>query len=138
MTFSASFVCNREVRLVPKGWRHPREKSGRFAPLLPRPAWDEAMRELEPGDPQPMLPMPPVEGLPPEWTRIVAYETTSEGTPVSPSFPNTPAGRLALVNYCAGHCTTWADHRADLETWAAILFGDASAWVEENGSVSFA
>ena len=50
---------------------------------------------------------------------IAAYETTSEGTPISPAFPNTPAGRLALINFCAANCTTFADNRADAETWAA-------------------
>jgi hypothetical protein len=67
---------------------------------------------------------------------IAAYETTTEGTPISPAFPDTPEGRLALVNYCAEHATTWGDHRADAETWAAILFGDG-AMVGTDGSVRF-
>ena len=50
----------------------------------------------------------------------------SEGTPISPVFPNTPEDRLALVNYCAEHATTFGDHRAGAEAWVAILFGGAS------------
>jgi hypothetical protein len=67
--------------------------------------------------------------MPATWngeTEIAAYETTSEGTPISPAFPNTDAGRLALINYCAGHCFTFGRHRADAEAWAAVLFGDAA------------
>ena len=59
-------------------------------------------------------------------TEIAAYEATSEGTPISPAFPNTDEGRLALINYCAEHCFTFGDHRGDAEAWAAILFGDAA------------
>jgi hypothetical protein len=44
---------------------------------------------------------------------------------------------LALVNYCAAKATTFGDHRADAETWAAILFGQAAAGVGEDGSITF-
>jgi hypothetical protein len=79
--------------------------------------------------------MPSARGLPAEATEIMAYETTSEGTPISPAFPNTPQGRLDLVNYCAEHCTTFARHTAGPEAWAAILFGDSAAVVSEDGTV---
>jgi hypothetical protein len=68
---------------------------------------------------------------------IVAYETTSEGTPISPAFPDTPEGRVALVNYCAEHATTFGDNKADAETWAAILFGQDPAMISEDGQVTF-
>ena len=40
-----------------------------------------------------------------------------------------------LVNWCAEHATTWADYKADAETWAAILFGGTLAFVSEGGQV---
>jgi hypothetical protein len=66
---------------------------------------------------------------------IVVYETTTEGTPISPSFPNTPAGRLALCDWCARNTTTFGDHKADLEAWAAILFGASAAVDVADGRV---
>ena len=105
------FVANREVRVIPAGWTHPRDERGRSIPLL-----REQMPE--PGDE----------------TAIAAYETTSEGTPISPSFPDTPEGRLDLVRHCAEHCTTFADYQADAEAWAIILFGEGAV-VTEDGVV---
>jgi hypothetical protein len=129
ITFSA--IANREVRTIPKGWKHPKDERGRDLALWPSdkdtqehfvPAW-RFMPTVEAGTE----------------TEIAAYETTSEGTPITPAFPDTPAGRLALVNYCAEHATTWADNKADAETWAAILFGDEAATVDlDDGTVHFA
>ncbi len=78
---------------------------------------------------RPLLPeqMPDVASLAREETEIVAYEAVSEGTPISPPFPNTPEGRLGLVAYCSQHCTTFANHTADAEAWAALLFGQNAA-----------
>lgn len=101
------FVGGRELRMIPKGWLHP-EGTGKPRPLLPED-------------------MPDVAGLAPEETEIVAYEAVSEGTPISPPFPNTPEGRLRLVEYCARHCTTWGDHKGGAEAWAALLFGKHTA-----------
>lgn len=104
----------RELRTIPKGWLHPEDAR----------------------NPRPLLPeqMPNVTGLAPEETEIVAYEAGSEGTPISPAFPNTPEGRLRLVAYCARHCTTWGDHKGGVEAWAAILFGEHTA-VTKDGVV---
>jgi len=76
-----------------------------------------------------------VAGLKGHETEIMAYETTTEGTPISPAFPNTPAGKLDLVRHCAENCTTFGDHKADGETWAAILFGEGFSFVLEDGTV---
>ena len=137
------FVSNNEVRTIPKGWKHPRAEGGRDRPLLPADQWPSTpeeqrqwMTENETDQP-PMAErfMPSIRSLPVEETEIVAYETTSEGTPISPAFPNTPQGRLDLVNYCAEHCTTFAQHMAGPEAWAAILFGSSTAVVSEEGTV---
>lgn len=118
-------IPNREVRTIPKGWRHPTDARGRYVPLL-----DE--RYLY-HDEQPGQAMPSTHLLREDETEIAAYETTTEGTPISPPFPNTSAGRLALVNHCAEHATTFGDSRADAEAWAAVLFG--SATVDLDGTV---
>ena len=94
-------IANREVRHVPANWEHPRDERGRFVPLLPE-------QMPEPGSA----------------AAIMAYETTSEGTPISPRFPDTPEGRLALVRHCVEHATTFGQHRGGLEAWAAVLFGE--------------
>ena len=112
------FVGGRELREIPQGWEHPRDENGRYIPLLPAGYV---------GDEEPV----PADKIMPDaqWRilrEIVAYETVSEGTPISPAFPDTPEGRLDLLRYCAEHCTTFGDHQADAEAWAAILFGDTA------------
>ncbi len=122
------FVGGREVRVIPKGWRHPIE-GGRHVPLLPAGyVFDEDQA------PYPM--MPDVHHLAPYETEVAAYESVSEGTPISPAFPNTPQGRLDLINYCAGHCTTFGHHKAGAEAWAAILFGDAAVSLDGHVTAS--
>ena len=101
------FVPNRELRIVPAAWSHPRDDRGRYVPVFPE--------EMPAGANQGQEPM------------VVAYETDSEGTPISPRFPDTPEGRAALIAYCAEHCTTFGDHKAGAEAWAAILFGKGAA-----------
>jgi hypothetical protein len=104
-------IPNREAREVPKGWQHPKDAHGRYIPLLPygyRLDDDEVAADR-------MMPAPGED----PW--IAAYETTTEGTPISPAF----ALSRDLILYCAEHCTTYGDHTADAEAWAAILLGDA-------------
>jgi hypothetical protein len=116
------FFVNREVRRVPLDWQHPLDKSGRPIPLLAH----EPGATIEDSDSQ----MPYFSTVPSEQMGICAYETTSEGTPLSPVFPDTPEGRFALANYCAETATVFADHRADVSTWCNILFGQATAVVD--------
>jgi len=135
-----SFIANREVRVIPKGWRHPKGANGRFKALLPadderkspggRRDWFRESGQAIPDDAF----MPDATGQ----TEIAAYETTSEGTPISPAFPDSPEGRLALTNWCAENATTFGSHRADAEAWAGVLFGEASAAVDPQGRVTFA
>ena len=85
--FEPRMIANREVRCVPAGWEHPRDERGRHNPLLPE-------QMPEPGD----------------GVAIMAYETTSEGTPISPAFPDTPEPSLGRVHYCVEHTTTYGKH----------------------------
>jgi len=129
-----SFVCNREVRWIPRGWQHPRDAKGRYVPLLPN-GYSDANGLLP--EERIMGEMPATTGpVRNKGLEIAAYETTTEGTPITPAFPDTPEGRLALVRHCAEHATTFGDNRADDETWAGILFGDG-ALVTADGRVEF-
>jgi hypothetical protein len=145
------FIANREVRTIPKGWKHPKDASGRHRPLLPRDhesRSEEGRRDLiESGFPVPgedaYMPalwteQPAGSFRAPDAVEIAAYETTTEGTPISPAFPDTPEGRLALANWCAENAFTFGRHKADAEAWAAILFGEAYAAVDSEGRISFA
>ena len=118
MGFETSFAINREVRPVPLGWNHPR-RDGRFVPLLPEQ-------------------MPSLDDELPRDIGIAAYETTSEGTPISPFFLDDEEGRLMLVNWCAENSTVYGDHKADPETWAAILFGSSQPFASQDGRIEFA
>lgn len=119
-----AFVGGREVRIFPKGWQHPRDDRGSHIPLL------SADHAFDDEDQRTVGLMPDARSLAAHETEIAAYEAVSEGTPISPAFPNTPEGRLALVNCCAEHETTFGDSHADAEAWAAILFGDASVGID--------
>ena len=110
------FMANRELRVVPKGWQHPTREG----------ATTRVQQWLRPVTVLPEQ-MPDVSGLAPEETEIVAYETTTEGTPISPPFPNTPEGRAALIAYCAEHCFTFGRNKGGAEAWAALLFGEDAA-----------
>lgn len=116
------FFANREVRRVPLDWKHPTDGDGHYVPLSERdPSSSEDDPESE---------MPDFTGVPPERMGLCAYETTTEGTPISPVFPDTLKGRFALAAHCGEHATVFADQRADVHTWSAILFGEAAAVVD--------
>jgi hypothetical protein len=138
MTFEMSFIPNREVRWIPKGWQHPKDAKGRYVPLLPNGYCDaNGFTDEEKANAREM---PSTTGAArAQGLEIAAYETTTEGTPISPAFPDTPEGRLALVNWCAENETTFGDHKADAEAWAGILLTDQVVTVDpEDGSVRIA
>jgi hypothetical protein len=113
----------------PEGLAAPARRPRAYAPLLPTNyAFDD-----EPHETGCVATMPDASGLRADETEIAAYEIVSEGTPISPVFPNTSEGTLALVNYCAEHATTFGDYDAGAEAWAAVLFGGAS--VDLDGTV---
>ena len=89
-------MVSRGLRTVPKGWRDE------------SPTFDEDM--------------PDISELSKDKQEIVAYETVSEGTPISPNFPNTQQGKLDLVAWLAEHEPILGEP-INGETWAGILFG---------------
>jgi hypothetical protein len=54
---------------------------------------------------------------------LCVYETTTEGTPLTPAFPDTAAGRWALVHSCATRVSVFADRRPNAEAWIELLVG---------------
>ena len=67
--------------------------------------------------------MPDFSAVPADRLGLCVYETTTEGTPMTPVFVDTPEGRWALVHYCATNVSTFADHRTSAQAWAEVLFG---------------
>jgi len=125
---SVVFIAsNRELRAVPFTWQHPLDATGEPIPL---PRRDFLYTEQEIAD---LLAegrtreeieaefMPDFSGVPAEQMGVTVYETTTEGTPLTPAFPDTHEGLLQLLQYCAQHCTTFADIQAGLDEWARIL-----------------
>jgi hypothetical protein len=129
-----TFIPNREVRFVPRGWQHPRDERGRYVPLFPA-GYCEA-NGLSEEERKGVGEMPDTKGLRRDELEIAAYETTTEGTPISPTFPNTSDGKVALIKWCAEHETTFGDFKADAEAWAGMLFTDRVVLVDaEDGSI---
>ncbi len=120
-------ASNREVRLVPLSWQHPVDATGEPIPLQSREylytereladliAEGRTRQEIEAAF------MPDFSGVPAEQMGVAVYETTSEGTPLTPVFPNTREGLVQLLQYCARHCATFADIPATIDEWARIL-----------------
>jgi hypothetical protein len=115
-----AFIGTYEAREVPKGWQHPRGINGKHIPLLPYGyAGDE--NDGPPATPDTTMPPSPWQGE----AEVIAYEAVSEGTPISPAFPATAEGRLALCAWCADNVLVLNTRKVGVEAWAALLFHDA-------------
>lgn len=141
------FFSNREVRRVPLNWEHPKDERDNFMPLDDfshfsedlLDEYNEDMGENEKYTREQILGwhMPDFSDIPEEQMGICAYESTTEGTPISPVFPNTPEGRFQLAKYCTENCTVFASQKTGIEAWAGILFGQGIALVDgQTGTVN--
>ncbi len=134
----------REVRRVPADWKHPK-RNGRYVPLFEGP-WEKAAEEWDReaarfadgkwyGDeplpasatgltyaewngnrprPEDYMPTWPAESR----THWQMYETTTEGTPISPVVA-TPEG---LAQWLAEHgASTFGDMTTDYATWLRMI-----------------
>lgn len=124
-------MASRELRRVPRGWQHPRDERGHYIGLFPftteaeeraqyarygwnfdenhEGGWDQARYMPEPGDD----------------AQIMAYETVSEGTPITGrAFDDTPDGRLKLLRDLLADGRGIAGAEPGIEGWAAIMFGE--------------
>ncbi len=116
---------HREVRPVALDWQHPVEGrlysngSPRYRPLHSRAdylshlEWNarcelDDLMDIDPADYMPEM----REGTPYGYQ---LYETTTEGTPVSPVFPSLPE----LAAWCADGATVFADHKWTAQQWLA-------------------
>lgn len=136
----------REVRRVPANWQHPKDElTGRYRPLfggdwaeLAR-EWDEARAKWERGefpdyasDESKAMPYdqwsgrrPYSEDYMPRWsaeeaTHLMMYETTSEGTPISPAFATPEELARWLVD---NNASAFGRDTASYEAWLRVARG---------------
>jgi hypothetical protein len=95
-------IASREIRLVPLTWQHPLDAYGEATPLLPEQ-------------------MPDISHLPDAKIGMAVYETTTEGTPCTPTFPRTAEGLNALIDYCAAHVSLFAFRMGSRDQWERLL-----------------
>ena len=137
----------REVRRVPPGWEHPRGEDGQYKSMFDRSfseavsAWKEAFAAWERGErpefyhaedypdgleywewdggpPDREYYMPPMD--PVTRTHYQMYQTTSEGTPISPVFA-TPE---EMCRWCADNKASYfGGEPAPYETWWGVYEG---------------
>jgi hypothetical protein len=119
----------REVRRVPANWVHPRDAEGDLIPMHEHFPYNasEVQEGLADGW---LVNEPPYYGVPvmPQWadeerTHYMMYETTTEGTPLSPAMPTPEALAQWLVDRQTRLC---ADAAASYPTWLAVIHGRAA------------
>lgn len=138
----------RELRRVPANWEHPKMENGKYQPLYNEyygdalNKWLEKHKQWEEGTYPDLLDATTTkeeypffamwDGNPPdveyyhtrkfteeELTHIQLYETTSEGTPISPVFKADEFEKLC--EWAAEGATTFAQHKATKERWMEML-----------------
>lgn len=133
----------RELRRVPKDWQHPKSPAGHYVPLHGRDfyaeaeKWDEENALWKAGThpsqveygrdckdyaeyagPRPAPDDYMLAGVSEsERTHYQLYETTTEGTPISPVFETFDE----LVKWAAQNATTFARFKASEEEWREML-----------------
>ena len=122
----------REVRRVPANWQHPKDEFGSNIPLLGGSYSDAAKEFLDKANAEGLESAtdyfggaPTPDQYMPEWpeserTNYMMYETTSEGTPISPAFatPEELARWLADTGASAFGYST-----ASYEAWLRVANG---------------
>lgn len=139
----------REVRMVPPNWQHPKNDRGSYIPLFPsgfeqcladwelgKTKWAEGLRDDYHGG---WTPIDADSGTYEEWdgeapkaedymptfpegtaTHLMMYETTSEGTPISPAFATPEELAQWLYDH---HASAFADQTASYEDWLRVAKG---------------
>lgn len=119
---------SREVRRVPKDWEHPKHRDGRLIPLHKELPFTEAEIKdgLKNGWLKGKAPNYDCDVMP-KWkeserSHYQMYETTSEGTPISPVMetPEQLAKWLADNKKCA-----FADIETSYDQWMSIIKKDS-------------
>lgn len=120
----------REVRKVPADWQHPKDEQGQLVRLRtgysrdvaefmailadPERGLQEAIEEMGAPDKNDYMPEWPES----EATHLMMYETTSEGTPISPAFET--AEELARWLADTG-ASAFASMTATYDQWLATV-----------------
>lgn len=141
----------RELRKVPANWEHPKKDDGTYQPMHNRFYGDElkewmighelwqdgthpdlrkdpTLKEKYPfyamyhGNPPDVEYFQTKKYLPEELTHIQLYQTTSEGTPLSPVFRADELEKLC--EWAAENATTFARYKATKEEWMRMLSND--------------
>lgn len=124
-------AMSRELRMVPKDWEHPKREDGRYTPLFDgyRAAlqgFEDAIKEKGLADAIDYYGGGPMsEDYMPDWpdaerTHYMMYETTSEGTPISPAF-ETPE---ELARWLADNeASAFSNDTATYEQWLRMIRG---------------
>ncbi len=139
------FSSSRTLRKVPLKWEHPRNEQGGFVPLYDRKTYphyteEEIQKGLKDGWIKSREGLearfaPDFSGVSDEEMGICAYEETTEGTPISPVFPNTSQGRFDLLKHVTENESVFGDVKTDIETWSRILFDNTHAVVDAQRGV---
>lgn len=104
----------REVRRVPKGWEHPRDENGNYIPLHDQSdGWFSGRTQQND------------VGVMPHWreeerTHYQMYETTTEGTPISPVMKSPEALAKWLVD---NKVSAYAGMTASYDAWLSVCRG---------------
>lgn len=113
----------RAIRMVPANWEHPKDERGKYIPMHTRFPYadDEIAEGLEDGWLDASKPNYGID-LMPTWseqeaTHFQLYETTTEGTPISPVF----ASFDDLCEWAAENATTFANFKATADQWREML-----------------
>lgn len=140
---------SREVRKVPAGYEHPKSREGRFIPLYDGGSYkskaDDFMEKAINFGLQEAIDCcgnpPNREDFMPAWdesekTHFMMYETTTEGTPISPAF-DTPE-KLAKWLADTG-ASSFGSMTATYEQWLRVCnggFAVSAVYTPETGLVS--
>jgi hypothetical protein len=120
----------RELRMVPEGWEHPKNELGRYVALYSGDDYQDAVKEFEEVWKEKGLQeaiewcgAPDKNDYMPEWaesekTHFQMYETTSEGTPISPPMPTPEALAKWLVD---NNASAFGRSTASYESWLATI-----------------
>ena len=154
----------REIRIVPKGWEHPKKRDGSYQPMRDTVyaerarEWLDECKQWDDGTHPSLVDRPELkaeipffwewDGGPPDhdyyrdaWTEeptcYQMYETVSEGTPVTPVFETEDE----LVDYLVNVGTFWNQKYSREAAEAFVKTGWAPSFVmlrAESGAMKFA
>jgi hypothetical protein len=136
----------REVRRVPATWKHPVNDTGRFKPLYSGEDYETYSKDFiklanEQGlqaaideygqapDKSNYMPVWPAE----ECTHLMMYENTTEGTPISPSFPTPEQLARWLV---ANNASAFGLETGNYEGWLCVAKGGYAPSMVISGGIA--